>query len=94
FDGLRMLSGVGMNIFHVNDYPAEPPREQTRDSDRVYPGDGIAPLNLVFQSLRDVGFQGALSLELFNETYYQQPTQTVIKTGLQKMKDSVATALA
>ena len=27
FHGLRLLSGAAMNCFHMNDYPATPPRE-------------------------------------------------------------------
>ena len=94
FHGLRLLSGQAINIFHMNDYPSSPPREETRDSDRVYPGDGVAPLDLILQSLNSIGFKGVLSLELFNDTYYQQPPAEVIATGLEKMKASVAKALA
>ncbi len=94
FHGLRLLSGQAINIFHMNDYPSTPPREVTRDSDRVYPGDGVAPLDLILQSLNSIGFAGVLSLELFNDTYYQLPPAEVITTGLKKMKASVAKALA
>ncbi|MFZ5832020.1 MAG: sugar phosphate isomerase/epimerase family protein, partial [Planctomycetota bacterium] len=44
FDSLRLLNGAAMHVFHINDYPAEPPRETITDGDRIYPGDGVAPL--------------------------------------------------
>src|SRR5262249_33679524 len=44
FTGLKLLSGTAMHVFHLNDYPAQPTREQIQDKDRIYPGDGIAPL--------------------------------------------------
>ncbi|MDA0588428.1 MAG: sugar phosphate isomerase/epimerase [Planctomycetota bacterium] len=92
FAGLKMIAGTQIHCFHVNDYPAEPPRETISDKDRVYPGDGIAPLNDIFQTLAANGFQGALSLELFNPTYWSQDAEQVCKTGLAKSKEAVARA--
>lgn len=94
FAGMRLLSGRGVQVFHVNDYPADPPREKINDADRVYPGDGVAPLGDIFRTLRDVGFRGYLSLELFNRTYWQQDALLVAKTGLQKTRAAVRKAFA
>ena len=44
FEGLALLNGRSIVMFHVNDYPADPPRERFEDRHRVYCGDGIAPL--------------------------------------------------
>src|SRR5690606_11543576 len=44
FEGLRHLRGASIPVFHLNDYPADPPRETIGDADRVFPGDGVAPL--------------------------------------------------
>lgn len=93
FDGIRLLGGAGMHVFHVNDYPARPPRESINDADRVYPGDGVAPLNQLFRDLRDAGFCGTLSLELFNRTYWEQDAFEVARTGLEKTKAAVQRAL-
>lgn len=94
FDGLRLLSGAAMNCFHMNDFPATPPRETISDANRVYPGDGVAPLTQILRDLFATGFAGALSLELFNRTYWEQDALTVARTGLEKMKASVATAIS
>lgn len=93
FSGLKMLQGAAIHAFHVNDYPANPPREKLNDSDRVYPGDGVAPTDTIFRALRDIGFRGALSLELFNKEYWQQDALTVARTGLQKTRAAVEKAL-
>jgi sugar phosphate isomerase/epimerase len=93
FSSLRLLSGAAMHCFHLNDYPATPPRETIRDADRVYPGDGVAPLPAMLKSLLATGFRGFLSLELFNPTYWQQDALTVARTGLEKMRAAVAAAL-
>lgn len=93
FNALRYFPGSAMVNFHVNDYPAEPPRSEIRDEHRVYPGDGVAPLNAIYQTLAADGYTGYLSLELFNRTYWEQDAFQVAKTGLEKTKASVAKAL-
>jgi sugar phosphate isomerase/epimerase len=85
-NGLRLLSRNALHVIHFNDYPAEPPRKDIADAQRVYPGDGIAPLKSILRVLRDIGFKGVLSLELFNRDYWKKDAQEVAKTGLEKMK--------
>lgn len=89
YAGLRLLNGKCLPVFHVNDYPANPPREQITDAYRVYPGDGVAPLKELISTLRDIGATSFLSLELFNADYYQQDPMTVLTTGLDKMRQVV-----
>jgi 2-keto-myo-inositol isomerase len=85
FSGLPMLSGSAIGIFHVNDYPAIP-RDKINDADRVYPGDGIAPLKDIFAILRQINYAGFVSLELFNRDYWKQDPNEVARTGLAKLK--------
>ena len=93
FDGLKLLDGRAIQVFHVNDYPESPAREEMNDSHRVYPGEGVAPLNTIFRDLAANGFNGHLSLELFNRDYWQQNPLSVAKTGLEKTREAVARAL-
>lgn len=85
FVGLGLLSGPAVGIFHVNDYP-KIDRDKINDADRVYPGDGIAPLKEVFATLRAMNYSGYVSLELFNREYWKQDPNEVAKTGLAKTK--------
>jgi sugar phosphate isomerase/epimerase len=94
FEGLRLLSGAAMHVFHINDYPADPPREQMNDSHRIFPGDGVAPMSQILRDLHATGFRGVLSLELFNRDYWQQDATTVARTGLEKMRQAVRAAMA
>ncbi len=94
FEGLKLLGGRGLHVFHVNDYPAEPARDKISDADRVYPGDGVAPLDQIFRDLRDAGFRGMLSLELFNRSYWKQDPLLVARTGLEKTRAAVRKSLA
>ena len=88
--GIRLLGPEAIQVLHMNDYPADPPREQINDSYRMYPGDGVAPLTDLLRTLRRTGGQKVLSLEVFNRTYWSQDPLTVAKTGLAKMKAVVA----
>ncbi len=89
FDGLKLMSGQTVEIFHMNDYPAEPGREEIGDKDRVYPGLGVGPIADVLEDLRNGGGPTVLSLELFNRDYWSQDPLEVAKTGLKSMKDAV-----
>ena len=93
FNGLKLLNASAIPVFHVNDYPANPPRANIDDSLRVFPGDGIAPIAQVLRDLREIGFSGVLSLELFNKTYWQADPLQTAKTGLDKLKRIVGEAL-
>jgi sugar phosphate isomerase/epimerase len=94
YRGLKLLSADSMHVMHMNDYPADPPREKITDAHRIYPGDGVAPMREILRTLRDIGFRGWLSLELFNESYWKQhDALTVAETGLRKMRDVVQKAL-
>jgi 2-keto-myo-inositol isomerase len=89
-NGLKMINGQCMQMFHVNDYPANLSRDKINDSYRVMPGDGVAPLDQIFQTLNQKNTPIVLSLELFNEDYWKMNAMEVAKIGLEKMKNSVA----
>jgi 2-keto-myo-inositol isomerase len=86
FEGMKMLDGHAIDIFHMNDFPSNIPRTEQQDKDRVMPGDGAAPMQAIADTLKTKGGQIILSLELFNPTYYAMDAGVVVKEGLQKMK--------
>ena len=96
FEGLKQLNGAAMHVFHINDYPAEPPRETIGDADRIFPGEGICPLDDVLKTLYATGFRGAISLELFNRSYWENYPDAVscAKAGLENMKKAVHSTFA
>jgi len=93
FEGLNLLSPQALQVFHFNDYPADPPLETINDSHRVYPGDGIAPLDDILQGWVNIGATPVLSLEVFNRDYWKLDANNAAKTGLEKMKSAVTKAL-
>ena len=92
FGGLALLHDDAIQVFHMNDYPAQPSREEMNDSHRVYPGEGIAPLSDILNMIGGNSRSVALSLELFNRDYWEQDALEVAKTGLTKMKAAVTAA--
>jgi len=83
---LHLLSRTAVHCFHLNDYPADPPREELRDGDRLWPGDGVAPLTELLTTLAHNHCEVWLSLEVFNKAYWALPAAEAAATGLAKMK--------
>jgi 2-keto-myo-inositol isomerase len=89
FGGIKLLAPSAIHVFHFNDYPAEPPRTKLTDADRVYPGDGVAPLRTLLRDLAAGGFRVTLSLELFSRKLWNQDPLTVARTGVEKLKAAI-----
>lgn len=92
---LDCLNGARLPVFHINDFPAEPDREQLRDSDRIFPGDGTCPFDLLIPKLYHAGFRGGFSIELFNKEYWNtMDVKTILKKSYTKtykiLKESVS----
>ncbi len=91
-NGIRMLSGDVIHVIHLNDYPSQPARDKIGDAERIYPGDGVAPLKNLFRHFKAIGFTGFLSVELFNRDYWNQDALTVAKTAIEKTRIAVLSA--
>jgi 4-hydroxyphenylpyruvate dioxygenase len=62
------------NLFHVQLCDlAGHARELATDADRVLPGDGDIPIAPVVRRLRDIGYEGPVSVELMNPGIWQVP---------------------
>jgi 2-keto-myo-inositol isomerase len=91
-DTLPLMNPSAVDILHMNDYPADISHEVITDADRIYPGDGIAPIKRILRILRRHDQPLVLSTELFNKEYYKHNALTVAKTALTKMR-SVAESI-
>jgi len=86
FNGVTLLSGNAFAICHFNDVPSQPSQFELKDSDRVYPGDGILPLPQFLRDMWKIGFRGPLSLELFNRQEWKKKPTEVARIGMEKMR--------
>lgn len=84
--GFEHFGDGRLGLVHANDYPASPSRDDITDADRVFPGDGLAPWREIVASLNRIGFDGMLSVELFNQSYWDRGPEWAARTGLEKLK--------
>ena len=92
FASLAQIAGASLHVMHINDYPQAADPSALNDGSRVYPGDGVAPFRQILRSLRDSGFRGCFSLELFNREYWARSADENLKTGLEKIRAVVRQA--
>ncbi len=94
FTALRQINGASLHLMHLNDYPQAADPATLNDGNRIYPGDGVAPLPRILRDLRDNGFRGYLSLELFNKDYWARSADENLKTAMEKIRGTVRSAMA
>jgi 2-keto-myo-inositol isomerase len=94
FPALKQINGAALHVMHLNDYPQAADSSTLNDSNRIYPGDGVAPLRQIFRGLRDSGFRGYFSLELFNKEYWTKSADENLKTAMEKIRATVRSAVS
>ena len=94
FTALKQINGASLHVMHLNDYPQAADPATLNDGNRIYPGDGVAPLQQILRDLRDNGFRGYLSLELFNKDYWARSADENLKTAIEKIRTTVRAAMA
>lgn len=70
-EDIRAIPAELLLIVHVDDCEDLPPAELT-DQHRVYMGEGVLPLKEMLGVLREKGYDGALSVEIFREAYWEK----------------------
>lgn len=81
-------------VFHFNDAPDFPPRPLQQDPDRVMPGDGVLDLKRLLALLKQIGYDGWISLELFNRDWWHRDPRETARVGLQRMRELAEAATA
>lgn len=66
FEDLDLVARGEIHHVHFADTPRNPPLEVAEQKDRAFPGEGIAPLQKILNKLVEKGYNGPLSLELFD----------------------------
>jgi sugar phosphate isomerase/epimerase len=84
FDDLELLTKENVAFVQVCDV-AGVPRELMADADRVLPGDGEFRLAPIIGKLREIGYDGWVSLELFNPLLWQMKASQVAELAVSAM---------
>jgi sugar phosphate isomerase/epimerase len=80
FDDLALLNSENLAFVQVCDL-AGTPRELASDADRILPGEGDFHLVPIVRQLRTLGYEGWVSLELFNPTLWDLKLSQVAELG-------------
>lgn len=77
-------------VVHLNGCEDHPKAELT-DAHRLFPGEGVIPIVEILSALRDRGFDGTMSIEIFRPEYWERDAREVARDA--KMKaEAVLTA--
>ncbi len=68
------------------------PRGELTDAHRLYPGDGVIPIGAILRQLRDLGYDGVCSIEIFRPEYWHQDPREVARTARAKAADALKKA--
>ena len=82
---LRSIPVERISHYHIDDADPNKPAGTQTDPDRVMPGDGQIDLKAEIKALKEMGYDGTVSLELFNESWWQLDPKETLRIGLQRM---------
>jgi len=86
-DDLRAIPVEMISHYHIDDAAPDKPKGSQTDPDRVMIGEGPIDLKAEMDVLKEKGYAGTISLELFNKSYWQQDPLELITRGLEKMRE-------
>ena len=69
FEDLDLLRDGELAHLHFEDVPADPIRELQGQPNRVFPGQGVAPLKRIVDLLKKKKYAGPASIEMFHPMY-------------------------
>lgn len=85
-DDLRALPLEMISHYHIDDAHPDKPMGTQMDPDRVMLGDGVIDLATEVAILKEKGYDGTVSLELFNADYWQEDPLDLLKRGMDRMQ--------
>ena len=83
---LRELPAERISHFHIDDADPVMPAGTQADPNRVMPGDGPIVLEGEISILREIGYEGTVSLELFNPGLWEKDPAEVLAVGIERMR--------
>lgn len=84
-ESIKQIDARKLAVFHINDVEAMP-KEKIKDANRLFPGDGVIPLQDIISAIRAIGFDGVASVEIFRPEYWQREPASVAREALEKSK--------
>jgi 2-keto-myo-inositol isomerase len=83
---LKQIPGDKIGHYHIDDAHPDMPATTQTDPNRVMIGDGPIDLAAEIQVLREIGYEGSISLELFNAELWEKDPAEVLRTGIERLR--------
>jgi 2-keto-myo-inositol isomerase len=77
-ESIKQVDPKRLLVLHINDVE-DVPKPDITDGHRLYPGEGVIPLQDILGAVRATGWDGVLSVELFREEYWRQDPLAVAR---------------
>ena len=84
-DDLRAIPGDRISHYHIDDAARDKPPGSQMDPDRVMPGDGAIDLAAEIRVLREIDYEGTVSLELFNRDLWEEDPRELLARGMDRL---------
>jgi 2-keto-myo-inositol isomerase len=82
-ESIKQVDPKRLVVLHINDVE-DVPKPDITDGHRLYPGEGVLPLQDILSAVRATGWDGVLSVELFREEYWRQDPLAVAREAKAK----------
>ncbi len=84
-ESIRSIDVKKLAVFHINDVESMP-KDTITDANRLFPGDGVIPLQSIIGAVRGIGFDGVASVEIFRPEYWAREPLSVAREAKEKSK--------
>jgi 2-keto-myo-inositol isomerase len=92
-EDLRAVPAELWTMLHINDIPPGDPRS-FQDGDRLYPGEGVLPLEQTLHHFASIGYAGVVSVEVFRPAYWERPAAEIARRAFETVSAVLAAAAA
>jgi len=75
-----------ISIVHINDCE-DLPKDALEDRHRLFPGDGVIPLDKILAALKAGGYGGGVSVELFRPQYWEWAPEKTMAVARDKLTE-------
>lgn len=84
-DSIQKVARDKIYILHIND-AEDLPRSGLQDAHRLFPGEGVIPLREIMARLKEIHYDGPVSIEMFRPEYWIQPAEEVARKGMEAIR--------
>ncbi len=82
---IRNVDPEKIFILHMND-AEDLPKSELQDAHRLFPGEGVIPLGEMVAGLKNIHYDGPVSLEMFRPAYWSLPPEEVARKGFDAIR--------